>query len=263
MDNASINQARGRTQGQLHSLALGRQNRELYTVSPTLCVHCQTPIEYEKRRNKFCSSSCSASYNNTGRSVSESTRLKKRTIALVRNIRPPARTAAPYEPIRCCVSCNVPFKVTAKQRHKKTCSKSCKVKYLSQKQKQYARIHPELTYRRNPYKQSYLERTFEGWLINNGMTKGRRGYLTEVWFRNRSTDKLHRADFVFPIHKVIVELDGQQHEQTKAFDGIRDQSLIARGWTVIRISHKEFRQKVKIPLVRALLNMRDQVTGCN
>lgn len=31
------------------------------------CLYCGKIIPYEKRRNKFCSRSCSGSYNNTGK----------------------------------------------------------------------------------------------------------------------------------------------------------------------------------------------------
>ena len=39
----------------------------IYTVNPSKCKKCEVPIEYDKRKNKFCSKSCSASYNNVNR----------------------------------------------------------------------------------------------------------------------------------------------------------------------------------------------------
>ena len=50
--------------------------RQKYADNPTLCKTCNTPHPFEKKRNKFCSHSCSASYNNTGRVVSEAQKLK-------------------------------------------------------------------------------------------------------------------------------------------------------------------------------------------
>jgi len=35
-----------------------------YNETPNKCPNCETVIPYSKRYNKFCSSSCSASYNN-------------------------------------------------------------------------------------------------------------------------------------------------------------------------------------------------------
>lgn len=40
--------------------------REKYEKSPKKCQKCQENIPYEKRENKFCGRSCSASYNNLG-----------------------------------------------------------------------------------------------------------------------------------------------------------------------------------------------------
>lgn len=52
---------------------------ESYYERPKLCEFCNGPIEYHKKRtNKFCSSSCAASKNNTGRIVTEEHKIKTR-----------------------------------------------------------------------------------------------------------------------------------------------------------------------------------------
>jgi len=38
-----------------------------YNKTPKLCNYCNNPISYEKRENKFCNHSCSASSSNFGR----------------------------------------------------------------------------------------------------------------------------------------------------------------------------------------------------
>lgn len=43
-----------------------RLNKESYEANPKLCLQCGKPIPYEHRDNKFCDSSCAASYNNKG-----------------------------------------------------------------------------------------------------------------------------------------------------------------------------------------------------
>jgi predicted RNA-binding Zn-ribbon protein involved in translation (DUF1610 family) len=45
--------------------------RNEYDLNPKLCLHCGTAIPFEKRANKFCNSSCSATFNNTGKKHSE------------------------------------------------------------------------------------------------------------------------------------------------------------------------------------------------
>jgi len=44
-----------------------QKRREIYLKSPNTCTKCNTSLSYEKRKNKFCSNSCAASYNNRKR----------------------------------------------------------------------------------------------------------------------------------------------------------------------------------------------------
>lgn len=43
------------------------KHNALYEANPTFCKNCGTKLPRQKKNNKFCSSSCSAVYNNTGR----------------------------------------------------------------------------------------------------------------------------------------------------------------------------------------------------
>jgi len=47
-----------------------------YNIKPKICINCGKNIPYEKKRNKFCSSSCSAIFNNHNRVVSDKTKEK-------------------------------------------------------------------------------------------------------------------------------------------------------------------------------------------
>jgi hypothetical protein len=40
---------------------------EKYMLSPTICKNCDKILPFENRTNKFCSRSCSASFNNAGK----------------------------------------------------------------------------------------------------------------------------------------------------------------------------------------------------
>lgn len=42
-----------------------RIEAEKYLASPSYCQHCNTMLPQSKRRNKFCNSSCAASFNNS------------------------------------------------------------------------------------------------------------------------------------------------------------------------------------------------------
>ena len=50
-----------------------------YLTNPNLCKFCNKPIPYEKRINKFCNHSCSASFNNinVGRNITDKKFIKK------------------------------------------------------------------------------------------------------------------------------------------------------------------------------------------
>jgi hypothetical protein len=49
---------------------------EDYSKNPSKCTNCDTSLDYDKRKNKFCSKSCSASYNNRNRVRSSETNEK-------------------------------------------------------------------------------------------------------------------------------------------------------------------------------------------
>jgi hypothetical protein len=47
-----------------------------YLQNPNHCRQCADPLPYEKRTNKFCSKSCAATFNNTGRVPTKEHKLK-------------------------------------------------------------------------------------------------------------------------------------------------------------------------------------------
>lgn len=54
-----------------------RKNKEKeYYEQPKKCKKCDKVIEYDNRRNNFCNKSCSASFNNNGRTQSKKTKDK-------------------------------------------------------------------------------------------------------------------------------------------------------------------------------------------
>lgn len=71
----------------------------------------------EKYHKKFCSSSCSATFNNKGRVISEQQKIKTRNKLL--------------KPLKCntCIECQKDFLPPLKNRKRKTCSRVCLKKY--------------------------------------------------------------------------------------------------------------------------------------
>jgi hypothetical protein len=61
-----------------------RQRVNEYEKNPNLCVRCHNALNYDKRKNKYCNSSCSAKHTNTGKVKPLETR-KKISEAIKRN----------------------------------------------------------------------------------------------------------------------------------------------------------------------------------
>lgn len=89
---------------------------------------------------------------------------------------------------------------------------------------------------------SKLELQFIKEIEELGYTPGIDGYFTEVYAKNPDTiTGYYRLDFVFPRKRLIVEIDGKQHDapKQKAHDAIRDSHMADRGWTTLRINYYE------------------------
>jgi very-short-patch-repair endonuclease len=100
-------------------------------------------------------------------------------------------------------------------------------------------------------KPSWMEKSFADWLDEFGIK-----YRTEVQFKNHTLNKYYYADFVFDKESLIIELDGNHHRFTKEKDAIRDDCLKNYyGYDVLRVTHKEYRSKVKLPVIKNLLGI--------
>lgn len=105
----------------------GKVNKTLYNLNPKKCEFCDSPIPFEKRQNKFCSSSCAAKYNNKKRGPMSEEQKRKISTAL-RNKR--------FLKIRKCVVCGKEYTSRDEGSTKKVCSKNCSQQLLKNK-KQY------------------------------------------------------------------------------------------------------------------------------
>jgi 5-methylcytosine-specific restriction endonuclease McrA len=59
--------AANRANAQLGGLVWKQKQAEAYNKNPSYCSQCNIILPQSKKHNKFCSRSCSATYNNTGR----------------------------------------------------------------------------------------------------------------------------------------------------------------------------------------------------
>lgn len=212
-----------------------------YSNSPKFCTQCNCTLPYSKKSNKFCSHSCSAIHSNKKRKARSQASRNKISTALKGKIK--------MCPVSWCKVC----KTQIRKRNIKTCSVECKNKLHSNHMKNYITTHPMHKFNRSPLKRSWMETSFEEWLISHGMKHSLHGYLYEIRFRNKLTKKNWRADYVFPKKRLIIELDGTHHNERKELDIIRDEYLKSRGWNVLRVTHAEYKKKIKEQMIYDLL----------
>lgn len=114
-------------------------NKQEYYKSPNHCLQCSLVLSYEKRINAFCSKSCSASSNNTGRSNTQETNLQISASlkARAKELNPP------YTKISfvVCEICNEHYRWDSVHKgSKRFCSKKCLNNHLSQKSRTNTRV---------------------------------------------------------------------------------------------------------------------------
>ncbi len=122
--NVRINAQRDYTNTQLTLNKLKRV--DAYNQTPSLCVHCNEPLPYEKRGSKFCNSSCSCSHNNLKRDPSVHV---KQSVSIRITLAKQNKTIGPQYPFTKvtfgkCKSCN---KIYRKRIGKLYCSELCKI----------------------------------------------------------------------------------------------------------------------------------------
>jgi very-short-patch-repair endonuclease len=224
------------------------EKEKVYLHNPNYCANCSAVLSYDQRKNKFCSQRCSATLTGKGKIRSDVTKqkiaetLKNKNIGI---IKPRKSTGI------CKVCANQVF------QHRKTCSKECHRQLLSTIQTHYVKTERK-KYALNYGQKSWMERTFEDWLLSHGLQKGIKGFLDEVHFKYKTENKTKNgwADFVFPKLHLIIELDGSHHLKRKELDAIRDAHLLnERGYTVIRITYAEYKKGVRKDEIKRLLNL--------
>lgn len=90
------------------------------------------------------------------------------------------------------------------------------------------------------HKRSWMETEFEKYLVEHNII----GWETEKHFWNEDLKKNYFPDFLFESKKLIIELDGTQHRKTVEQDAVRDEWFNKQGYTVIRIQHSEFKERL-------------------
>lgn len=203
------------------------------------CKYCGKELDFNHRKNQFCSNSCSASYNNINRKLNDTTK-NKISISLMR------KKCKRYKR---CVICNKDFEVLRLKNNKfsksKTCSSECHLKYFSQIGKEtFRKLNESGKFQgwKSRNISSYAETFWVSVLNNNDITYDRE-YVVPI-----DSNRKYFLDFLITIGdiKIDLEIDGKQHqyEDRKIHDEERDSLLKDKGYVVYRISWNEINSDV-------------------
>lgn len=216
-----------------------KQNRiDNYNSNPKLCLGCKNPINYDKRFNNFCCKSCSASYNNKLRLVSEEQKIKVSLTLLNKN----KNKLSNNKIIRVCLNCNKEFEVLRKLSggisKAKYCSKECGINGM----RRNVRIF---------LLNSIKNGTHKGWSTRKIISYPEQFFIDVFNSRNISykfnfpvnkrkdlgldNSANYFLDFYFEDKKIDLEIDGSQHEYRKEHDTTRDENLSKIGIYIYRI----------------------------
>lgn len=114
----------------LKAIASNRQKRlervTNYNKNPNKCEQCNLLVDYKKKTNKFCSSSCAATYNNT-RKFPRSEASKLKTSNALKGIKRPNSWIGRFCKVELatCSQCDNSYYVNSIKWGRTTCSRKC------------------------------------------------------------------------------------------------------------------------------------------
>lgn len=120
-ERVKLNGSKGTKNSIKFSNSLKLERIKIYENSPNLCLNCNHSLEYGKKNNKFCSSSCAATYNNIKKDYTTfkpgpKPGFKPKNKSLIKN----KQEKPQFTKINWCIVCSTPF-----IGNRKTCSEQC------------------------------------------------------------------------------------------------------------------------------------------
>lgn len=199
------------------------QNKQAeYNLHPFYCLLCGTTLSFDQRNNKFCSNSCAATFNNTGRKHTAKT--KEKISAASKGHLP---TLPKFTQVTQCKICRKWFK-----GRKKTCSKEC----LKQAQVQYGKKSAKTQKRRSKDEIKLFElctTIFKHVEHNVSMFNG---WDADIIIHDTRTAVLWNGPWHYQ------EMSGFKHslEQVQTRDKIKIKEIIAMGWNPVVFEDRFF-----------------------
>lgn len=221
-----------------------------YYNKPKYCKCCGKLIDYEHKNNNFCSSSCSAKFNNKNRIVSDITKDK---------ISKSLSNKEKVNIYRTCVVCGNTFLVSRNKNGRlsktSTCSKECHKKLLSNKGKEtYINLVNDGRFQgwKSRNKTSYAEFFWSNVLKSNNIDF-KREYVINV-----DKNKRYFLDFyIYSTNKHIdLEIDGKQHKYKERIfhDKVRDEYISSKNIVVYRIEWNEINSDIGKKIMKDKIN---------
>lgn len=248
----------------------GRLNRENYYKNPKFCKCCGKIIDFEKRKNSFCSHSCSATFiNNTRQPLTiEEKEIRKCKMISTRT----KKGINFYKKERVCKVCGKTYFYTQGLNTKKVCSKECS---------EYLKTH----YKEFLSKES-LNKLQKAGLKSVCKQKEKRRSKNEIYFYDLCSivfkDIKHNepifdgwdADVILEKYKIAILWNGPWHykqikkntslKQIQNRDVLKIEKIKNSGYTPYIIKdmgkhNKKFVEKEFIKLINNLRNVRSGI----
>lgn len=251
---------RNATVARQHAIAANQAQRAqriiAYNAAPTKCKMCNAALDYNNRHKSFCNRSCSASFNNSRRIVSDEHRAK--TSATVRRAKPASE--------RECKECGKMFSSTDRHRKAQTCSAQCSSvdrKRRTSDPKYRAGLRAQAVAR-------VRAGTHQGWQSRSkvGPSYPERYFISLFETEKIAVDrevKIGRyfADFVVRGTKKVIEVDGAQHKYADHIerDKRKDQFLRDQGYEVFRVDWSNPRTQAGKDKLYPQIEMMKQYIG--
>lgn len=220
------------------------KNREIkkqkFLKSNKKCKNCECLLDYEKRKNIFCSHSCSATFSNLNRKViySEEGMKNLRKIGLESSFKNFKNYIAKFFNLQCKI-CKKDFSVGYKKKKHQTCSPECKKKAHALFNHKQTKSYAKSGYYKGIYCASSWELAFL--IFNKDLEKNIIRCNKHFEYEIKNKKHLYFPDFL--MDKTIYEIKGRDFGDVK----IKAQAVIDGGYDI-----KIFRRKEIMPLIKSI-----------
>ena len=198
----------------------------LYLTNPSRCKRCNIILEYTRKRYTFCSTSCSATHNNTQRAPRSEESRRKTSVAM-KNLFPTLEQA--------CAICSAVY--TPRNIKSRFCTPKCRT--------QWWRSDEGREHSRNTQLKCIEDGTHKGWATRSKLKPSYpEQYFIDLFHKEHIEVQReikfgkYFADFFIESIKLVIEIDGKQHTYPDYVtrDHQKDEYLSSIGLRVLRIT---------------------------